>query len=327
MSSFEMIAAAYERIKPHARRTPLLSSPFLDEIAGRRVWVKAECLQHTGSFKFRGGWAALSKMSEEERARGVITFSSGNHAQGVANAAHKHGVSCVIIMPSDAPSVKIENTRALGAEVVMYDRATEDRNEVEQRENPDGARIFISPYDNDDVISGQGTNGIEIAEQAIEHGIDAAQILVPSGGGGLAAGIALACEKIAPAMKVHTVEPERFDDIKRSLASGQIEKNAQTSGSVCDAILTLCPGEKTFPILQRLAGAGIMVTEEEALRAMILAFERLRVVIEPGGAVSLAAALFHGDELNTDDIIAVATGGNVDAQVFNTALTQYGATS
>jgi threonine dehydratase len=327
MSSYEMIAAAYERIAPHARRTPLLSSPFLDEIAGRRVWLKAECLQHTGSFKFRGGWAALSAMSDVERARGVITFSSGNHAQGVANAAAKHRVSCVIIMPSDAPAVKIENTRALGATVVLYDRGSEDRNAVERRENPDGARIFISPYDNDDVISGQGTVGVEIAEQAAENGISAAHVLVPSGGGGLAAGIALACEKLSPKLEVHTVEPERFDDIKRSLANGKIEKNAQTSGSVCDAILTLCPGEKTFPILQRLAGTGIMVTEEEALRAMVLAFERLRVVIEPGGAVSLAAALFHGDELEHDDVIVVATGGNVDCALFNKALAQYGSKS
>lgn len=327
MSSYELIKAAYERVSPYARQTPLLSSPFLDKIAGRRVWVKTECLQHTGSFKFRGGWAAISALNAEERARGVITFSSGNHAQGVANAAAKHDVSCVIIMPSDAPAVKIENTRALGAEVVLYNRATEDRNEVEKRVNPDGARIFISPYDNDDVISGQGTVGVEIAAQADKNGIKTAQVLVPSGGGGLAAGIALACKELTPTFKVHTVEPERFDDIKRSLASGQIEKNAQTSGSVCDAILTLCPGDKTFPILQRLAGAGIMVTEEEALRAMVLAFERLRVVIEPGGAVSLAAALFHGDELKHDDVIVVATGGNVDAELFNKALAQYGSKS
>ena len=323
MSTYEMITAAHVRVSPHARRTPLLSSPFLDDIAGRRVWVKTECLQHTGSFKFRGGLAAISALSDADRARGVITFSSGNHAQGVANAAAKHGVSSIVIMPSDAPSVKIENTRALGAEVVLYDRASEDRNEVEKRVNPDGARIFISPYDNDDVISGQGTVGIEVAAQAVENGITSAHVLVPSGGGGLASGIAMALEELSPGMIVHTVEPERFDDIKRSLKSGQIETNAQTSGSVCDAVLTVCPGEKTFPILQRLCGDGIMVTEQEALRAMVLAFERLRVVIEPGGAISLAAALFHGDELKHDDVIAIATGGNVDAEVFNNALAQF----
>lgn len=324
MSSFDLIKAAYDRVSPHARRTPLLSSPFLDEIAGRRIWVKAECLQHTGSFKFRGGWAAISALSADERARGVITFSSGNHAQGIANAAAKHCVSAVIIMPSDAPVVKIENTRALGAEVVMYDRASEDRDDVEKRVNPDGARILIRPYDNDQVIAGQGSVGIELSEQIVEFGIDAAQVLVPSGGGGLASGIALSCQALAPSLKIRTVEPEGFDDFKRSLASGKILKNAATSGSACDAILTQCPGDKTFPILQRLAGVGLVVSEEEALRAMVLAFERLRVVIEPGGAVSLAAALFHGDALEHDDVIVVATGGNVDAEVFNRALAQYG---
>lgn len=327
MSTYELIAAAHARVSPYARRTPLLSSPFLDNIAGRRVWVKAECLQHTGSFKFRGGWAAVSALSDAERARGVITFSSGNHAQGVANAAAKHGVSCLVIMPSDAPVVKIENTRALGAEVVLYDRASEDRNAVEKRENPDGSRIFISPYDNDNVISGQGTVGIEVSQQAAENGIKSAQVLVCAGGGGLAAGIATALYELSPKMAVHTVEPERFDDIKRSLESGQIESNAQTSGSVCDAVLTLCPGQKTFPILQRLCGPGFVVTEEEALRAMVLAFERLRIVIEPGGAISLAAALFHRNKLEQEDVIAIATGGNVDAEVFNRALAQYGSQS
>jgi threonine dehydratase len=327
MSNFEMIQAAYKRLAPHARRTPLLSSPFLDEIAGRRVWVKAECLQHTGSFKFRGGWAAISALNAEERKRGVITYSSGNHAQGVSLAASRHNVSAIIIMPSDAPKVKIENTRAMGAEVILYDRATEDRNLVEKQVNPDGKRILISPYDNDQVIAGQGTTGIEVAEQAQENGIAEAQVLICAGGGGLAAGNALAYEKLAPKLRVHTVEPERFDDIKRSLVSGKIESNAQTSGSVCDAVLTLSPGEKTFPILKRLCGAGFCVSEEEALRAMILAFERLRIVIEPGGAISLAAALFHGADLQKDDVIAIATGGNVDAKVFSTALAKYGSKS
>lgn len=327
MSKYDLVQSAYARVSKQARRTPLISSPFLDEIAGRRVWVKAECLQHTGSFKFRGGWAKLSAMTDAERARGVITYSSGNHAQGVALAAARHGVSAIVIMPSDAPKVKIENTKTLGAEVVLYDRASEDRDKVEQRLNPNNKRLFISPYDDEDVISGQGTVGIEIAEQAQDFGITNAQVLVCAGGGGLAAGTALALETLAPQMQVQTVEPERFDDIKRSLANGQIERNAQTSGSVCDAVLTLCPGQKTFPILQRLCGAGIAVTEEEALRAMVLAFERLRIVIEPGGAISLAAALFHGNEFDKQDVIAIATGGNVDPKVFNTALETYGSPS
>ena len=323
MSTFSMIKDAYERIAPHARRTPLLTSPFLVEIAKRRVWVKAECLQHTGSFKFRGAWAAISALNYEERRRGVITFSSGNHAQGIALAAMRHSVSSTIIMPKDSPRIKIENTRALGAEVVLYDRATEDRSIIEEKVNPKKSRILIKPYDDHQVIAGQGSVGIEVAEQSIENNILNAEVLVCSGGGGLASGIALTLEKLNSNMQVRTAEPNEFDDIKRSLISGKIEQNTKTSGSLCDAVLTLSPGEITFPILYRLCGKGISVSEEDALRAMVLAFERLRIVIEPGGAVALAAALFHGDELNQDDVIAVATGGNVDAEVFNNALAQY----
>ena len=327
MSNFSMIKDAYERVAPYARRTPLLTSPFLDEIAKRRVWVKAESLQHTGSFKFRGGWAAISALNYEERKRGVITFSSGNHAQGIALAAMRHSVSSTIIMPKDSPQIKIENTRALGAEVILYDRETEDRNIIEKKVNSNKSRILIKPYDDHQVIAGQGTVGIEVVEQSLENNILNAEVLVCSGGGGLASGIALALEKLNQNMQVRTAEPNEFDDIKRSLISGKIEQNAKTSGSLCDAILTLCPGEITFPILYRLCGKGISVSEEDALRAMVLAFERLRIVIEPGGAVALAAALFHGDELNQDDVIAVATGGNVDAVVFNDALAQYGSKS
>lgn len=324
MSTIERINAAYDRVKQHARRTPLLSSPFLDDIAGRRVWLKAECLQHTGSFKFRGGWAAISALTDAERAKGVIAFSSGNHAQGVANAAAKHGTSAIIVMPADSPQVKIDNTRALGAEVVLFDRETEDREEVAARVNHNGSRILIKPFDNHEVIAGQGTVGLEIAEQAKENNITDAEVLVCCGGGGLTSGIALALEANAPNFVTRTVEPIDFDDVKRSLISGKIESNERLSGSICDAVITQQPGNITFPIMHRLCGAGIAVGEDDCLRAMTLAFERLRVVIEPGGAVALAAALFHGDELNTDDVIALASGGNVDKSMFTKALTEFG---
>ncbi len=320
MTDIAMIEAAADRLRGQARRTPLLSSPFLDEIAGRRILIKAECLQHTGSFKFRGAWSAVSALPEHIRKQGVIAFSSGNHAQGVAMAAQRHGVSSVIVMPSDAPDLKIENTRALGAEVVLYDRASEDRDSIGARLAQERGLTLIKPFDEPQVIAGQGTTGLEIADQAAEVGVTAADVLVCCGGGGLSSGIALALEARAPGMRVRSVEPQGFDDVARSLATGTVQRNAQSAGSLCDAILTPEPGQITFPILKRLAGPGLVVTEEEALRAMALAFLRLKIVLEPGGAVALAAALFHPNETQGDDVIAVASGGNVDADVFRKAL-------
>ncbi len=322
--NIEMIEASAKRLKGHARVTPLLSSPFLDDIAGRRVFLKAEALQHTGSFKFRGAWSAVSALTDNALKAGVIAFSSGNHAQGVALAAREHGTTAVIIMPADAPQMKIDNTRDLGAEVVLYDRATEDRDEIGERLSRGRGLTLIKPYDEPQVIAGQGSVGLEIADQAADHGVFDADVLVCCGGGGLTSGIALALEAKAPGMRARPVEPEGFDDVTRSLAAGEIKRNAQLSGSICDAIVTPQPGKLTFPIMQRLCGAGVVVTDEECLRAMAVAFSRLKVVLEPGGASALAAALFHGDQVQTDAVIAVASGGNVDADMFQTALTKYG---
>jgi threonine dehydratase len=216
MTDIAAIDAAASRLAGHSRVTPLLSSPFLDDIAGRRVLVKAECLQHTGSFKFRGAWSAVSALDPDIRARGVIAFSSGNHAQGVALAARMHGVSSVIIMPADAPALKIANTRALGAEVVLYDRATEDRDAIGARLAGERGLTLIKPFDNAMVIAGQGTTGLEIAAQAAEQGVTRADVLVCCGGGGLASGIALALEARAPGLRVRTAEPAGFDDTARS---------------------------------------------------------------------------------------------------------------
>ena len=320
MTDIALIDAAAARLSGHARRTPMLSSPFLDDIAGRRVLVKAECLQHTGSFKFRGGWSAVSALSPETRARGVIAFSSGNHAQGVAAAARGHGVPAVIVMPSDAPALKIANTRALGAEVILYDRAGEDRDAIGARLAAERGLTLIKPFDEPQVIAGQGTCGLEIAEQAAEAGVAQADVLVCCGGGGLTSGIALALEARAPGLRTRPVEPEGFDDVTRSLASGTIERNDRLSGSICDAIITPQPGDITFPILGRLCGPGLAVSEEEALRAMALAFLRLKIVVEPGGAVALAAALFRPEAVSGDAVIAVTTGGNVDPAMFARAL-------
>lgn len=318
--NIEMIRAAAGRIKGHARRTPILTSPFLDDIAGRRVFVKAECLQHTGSFKFRGGWSAVSALSDKAIKTGVIAFSSGNHAQGVALAAREHGAPAVIVMPRDAPTIKIDNTRALGAEVILYDRETEDRDEIGARLSKERGLTLIKPFDEPQVIAGQGTTGLEIAEDMNALGVNHADVVVCCGGGGLTSGIALALAADAPGLRVRPAEPEAFDDVTRSLASGKIERNTRLGGSLCDAIITPQPGDLTFPIMLEHCGPGIVVTEEECLRAVGLAFERLKIVVEPGGAAALAAALFHSDAFTGDAVIAVATGGNVDPDVFVRAL-------
>ncbi len=323
--NIDSIRTAAARLDGHARRTPLLSSPFLDEIAGRRVLVKPECLQHTGSFKYRGARNAVAALDDQVRKRGVIAFSSGNHAQGVALAAREHGVPAVIIMPADAPALKIANTRALGAEVVLYDRAGgEDRDEIGARLSSDRGLTLIKPFDEPQVIAGQGTTGLEIAAQAAELGVTRADVLVCCGGGGLTSGIALALEADAPGMRVRPVEPDGFDDVKRSLASGRIESNAAVSGNICDAIITPSPGQITFPIMQRLCGPGLAVSETEALAAAFHAYERLKLVAEPGGAVALAAALFHADQIEGDTVIALISGGNVDAPMFARALATQG---
>lgn len=315
----EMIAAAAGRLAGQGRVTPLLAAPLLDKEFGKRIFVKAECLQLTGSFKFRGAWSAVSALPPGTA--GVLAYSSGNHGQGVALAAARHGLGCVIVMPSDAPAVKIANTRAYGAEVVLYDRATEDRDVI-------GAGIcaarglhLIKPFDDAQVIAGQGTAGLEIAAQAREAGIGEAEVLVCCGGGGLSAGIAVALEATAPGLRVRTCEPEGFDDVARSLESGVRQRNASATGSICDAILTPSPGELAFPILRRLAGPGLAVSDAEAKRAMALAFAHLRIVLEPGGAVALAAALFRD---TSDPVIVVASGGNVDAALFRDVLATYG---
>lgn len=318
--NIDMIRAAATRIEGHARRTPLLNSPFIDEIAGRRVWVKPECLQHTGSFKFRGAFAALSALEPTIRARGVIAFSSGNHAQGVALAARMHDVAAVIVMPSDAPALKIANTRAYGAEVVLYDRDKESREEIGDRMSAERGLTLIRPFDEPEVMAGQGTCGLEIAQQAAARGIKNADVIVCCGGGGLTSGIALALEADAPGLRVRPAEPAGFEDVTRSLAAGSIQRNALTSGNICDAILTPQPGELTFPIMQRLCGPGLVISEDETLDAMAQAFLRLKIVAEPGGAAALAAALSRRDEIAGDDVIVTVSGGNVDPTVFSRAL-------
>ena len=250
----------------------------------------------------------------------MIAFSSGNHAQGVALAAKMHGTSAVIVMPSDAPQLKILNTQAYGAEVVLYDRETESRDDIGASLSAERGLTLIKPFDEPQVIAGQGTTGLEIAEDANAMGIKNADVIVCCGGGGLTAGIALALETDAPTLRVRPAEPAGFDDVARSLISGQIESNPSKSGSICDAIITQAPGDITWPILKRLCGPALVISDDEALDAIAQAFLRLKRVAEPGGAAALAAALYRNDEIKGDDVIVTISGGNVDPAMFTRAL-------
>ncbi len=314
------IRAAAARLAGNVRETPLLSAPALDALAGRRLLVKAECLQHTGSFKARGGWSAVSALTPAQRRQGVIACSSGNHAQGVARAALAMDAPCTIVMPADAPQAKIDGTRALGAEIVSYDREREDRDAISGSLAASRGLTLIRPYDDAEVIAGQASVGTEIAAQAATLGVTAADVILPCGGGGLTAGVALALAADAPGLRARPAEPEGFDDTARSLEAGAIRRNARAGGSICDAIVTPQPGALTFPILSRLCGPGLVVTEAEVLAAMQLAFRHLRIVVEPGGAVALAAALFRSRAISGDAVIVVASGGNVDPAVFARAI-------
>jgi len=314
------IRSARRRLEGKARVTPLLESSLLNQTAGRRVLVKAESLQRTGSFKFRGGWSAVSALTDDQRARGVIAYSSGNHAQGVAHAAELLDVPAVIVMPSDAPALKIENTRAHGAEVVLYDRpGGEDREEIGQRIAEERGLTLIRPFDNAQVIAGQGSCGLELAGQARAEGVTSADVLVCCGGGGLSAGIAVALAGEAPGLRVRPVQPEGSDAMVRSLAAGERRAEPPHAESICDALMTPYPGVLTYRILDRLAGPGLVVSDTAALNAMAAAFLRLKLVAEPGGAVALTAAL-DGAEIEGEAVICIITGGNVDAAMFRRAL-------
>jgi threonine dehydratase len=317
------IRKAAEHLVPVAVLTPLLESPYLNDIAGRRVLIKAEVLQRTGSFKFRGAWTAISVLDTAIRRRGVIAYSSGNHAQGIAHAASLYGVPAVVVMPEDSPALKLANTRALGATVVTYDRAGgESREAVGEALAVDRGLTLIRPYDEPMVIAGQGTTGLEIAEQAAAMGVTQADVLVCCGGGGLSSGIAIALHEVAPGLRVRPVEPALADDTCRSLLAGRRLANVGNPATFCDAIVTPMPGELTFPVLQQLAGPGLCVDDATVLAAMGQALMRLKLVAEPGGAVALAAAL-EPTSVQGDAVICVLTGGNVDPELIRAAAKRF----
>jgi threonine dehydratase len=316
LPTFRDIEAAAGRLEGHAVRTPVIESPKLNAMARGPVLVKAENLQRTGSFKFRGAWNCISQLDPSSAPGGVVAFSSGNHAQGVAAAARIRGLPALIVMPADTPQIKQDNTKSHGAEVVTYDRATESREEIAARYVRERGAVLVPPFEHPDVIAGQGTAGLELAEEAARRGVRLDDVLVCCSGGGLTAGIALAMEAKSPATRVHTVEPQGFDDYARSLRSETIEKNPRASGSICDALMSVSPGEMTFAINRRLLGEGLVVTDAEAAEAVRFAFAELKLVLEPGGAVALAAVLAGKLDTKGRATGVIASGGNCDAETF-----------
>jgi threonine dehydratase len=311
------VEAAAARLHGIAVRTPLLESEALNERAGGRVLMKAECLQRTGSFKFRGAYNTISQVE----APAVVAYSSGNHAQGVAAAAKLLGKTATIVMPADAPAIKIENTRAYGAEVRLYDRARESREAIGAKIAAQTGAALIRPYDDPRIVAGQGTAGLELAEQAKAYGLELDVALAPCGGGGLIAGCALALTKSFPDIAIYSVEPDGLDDTRRSLATGERVANAPGATSICDALLLPMPGELTFEVNRRLLAGGLTVSDDEVRRAIAFAFRYLKLVVEPGGAVALAAALAGKLALDGRTAAVVLSGGNVDPALFAAAIT------
>lgn len=312
------IHAAASRISGQAVRTPLLESPLLNERIGGRLLVKPECLQKTGSFKFRGAFNKVSALGDAAK-QGVLAYSSGNHAQGVAYSAKLLGVKATIIMPKDAPEIKIANTKAYGADVILYDRYSESREEIGLKITQQTGAALVKPYDDPFIMAGQGTAGLEITAQCDEIGAVPNSILVCCGGGGLTAGVATAIKSWHSETKIFAVEPEDFDDTARSLKDGTITGNDPSARSICDALLTQAPGDLTFPINRRYLSGVLTVSDDEVLEAMKIAFTDLKLVVEPGGAVALAAALNAKIDVAGKTTAIVISGGNVDTDQFSRA--------
>ncbi|HET7095399.1 MAG TPA: threonine/serine dehydratase [Thermomicrobiales bacterium] len=309
------IRAAAKRIEGLARRTPLLESAVLNRKFGARLLFKPEVLQRTGSFKFRGAYNKIASLTEAERARGVVAFSSGNHAQGVAAAAELFGIPAVIVMPADAPAIKADNVRAMGAEIVPYDRYRDDREAV-ARPYVEQGMALVKPFDDPLIVAGQGTVGLEIAEEAAAMGVRLDGVVTPCGGGGLMAGIATAVKALSPDTAIWGGEPENFDDTRRSLAAGSRVSADPAASSICDALMSPMPGELTFAINRRLVAGVAAVPEAAIISAMRDAAAHLKLLVEPGGAAGFAALSSGEIELAGKTIAVVLSGGNVDLRTF-----------
>ena len=319
--TLEDIIDAAKRIAPFAHRTPLVESKVLNERVGGRLLLKCENLQRTGSFKFRGAYNRISRLSTDELSRGIVASSSGNHAQGVAAAAGLCGAKATIIMPHDAPEIKVNNTKALGADIVVYDRNLEKRDEFAARVFNELGGVFVHPYEHPHIVAGQGTSALEAAQEMQKSGDVFDAYLVCCSGGGLTAGSAIVMNELMPDADVYGVEPADFDDTGRSLASGVREKNPATTGSICDALLVETPGEFTFSINSKLLKGALKVTDEEVRAAVRYAFKTLKLVVEPGGAVTLAACLSGKIDCKDKIIGMTLSGGNIDPELFADIIT------
>lgn len=318
--TFQDILDAKIRIASFINETPFLSCPPLDDAIGAQVFVKAECLQPRGAFKIRGAANAIIKRKKEALEKGVIAFSSGNHAQAIALMCRKIGAKATIIVPHDAPTIKLDNAKADGAEIIFYNRQTEKREEIGARLQSETGSIIVPPYDHEDVIAGQGTIGLEIAEFAQLKDLNFDIVMMPASGGGLASGIALALEELSPKTQVIIAEPKNYERFKKSFAAGEMVENTPAPRSIQDALMAPRAGDLTFPILKRRMAIAYGVEDEKCLIAMKFAFENLQLVIEPGGAAALGLALFGDLDLKGKNICVVASGGNVDAGVFAKAI-------
>ncbi len=314
------IREAAERIAGEAVRTPLLRSPLLGDRLGGRVFLKCENLQRTGSFKFRGAYNAIAALTADERRHGVVAVSSGNHAQGVAEAARLFGIASTIVMPADAPATKRAGVVSRGGRIVDYDRASQDREAVAAALIEAEGGVLVHPFNDPLVIAGQGTIGVEIAEEANQLGFRPDAVLIPCGGGGLSAGIAAALDGLSPETEVFIVEPRDFDDYGRSLAAGTILANRSASGSICDALLSQSPGAIGFALNRRNLTGALVVSDDEALGAVAFAVRTLKLVLEPGGAVGLAALLGGGFDCHGKSVVVVLSGGNIDGAMLTRAL-------
>ncbi len=319
MIDISAVEDAARRLKGVAVRTPLIRSAELDARADGTVLLKPECLQRTGSFKIRGAYNLLAQLSADQARRGAVAWSSGNHAQGVAAAGRLLGIRTTIVMPTDAPRLKLDNTRRLGGEIVGYDRYTENREAIARDLAAERGAVIVPSYDHSDIIAGQGTVGLEIAEDSLALGLPPDQVLICCGGGGLTAGSAIALRAKLPDVDVITVEPANFDDTARSLAAGRRMSNSRRSRSICDALLADTPGEITFAINRELVSSGVAVSDAEVKAAMRFGFAQLKLVIEPGGAVALAAVLTGKLKTAGKTTVVVLSGGNVDVDVFAAA--------
>lgn len=310
------VEAAAARLEGIVVKTPLLQNADLDLAAGGRVLVKPECFQRIGSFKIRGAYNLMRQLSPEQAKRGVVAWSSGNHAQGVALAGKLLGIHAAIVMPADAPRAKLDNTRSLGGEIITYDRFSDDREAIARRIAAERGAEVVPSFEHPDIIAGQGTVGLEIAEQAESLSLSVDQVLICCGGGGLTAGSAVALTARCPDVSIFTVEPAGFDDTLRSLQTGQRARVDPDARSICDALLTESPGRLTFNIMRQLVAGGLVVTEQEVKAAMRFAFRNLKIVAEPGGAVALAAVLSGKIDTSGKTTAIVISGGNVDAELF-----------